>query len=163
MKFLQGNEEKEAVLYLKKALEVTKESTCGRAHCGAVIVKQSTIIGRGFNSPPKDLESQRRCHRKNELPKDFKSDMTCCIHAEVRAINDALLNNPKDLSGSRIYFMRRTVDNEITKSGDPYCTICSKAVLDAGIKEFVLWQEKGIALFGTEEYNDLSFASDRRR
>ena len=72
MKRLKGKEEKNAMVYLEKAGVIAKTSTCFRAHCGAVIVKNNEIIGSGANSPPKNKESQRRCHRKKELPKDFK-------------------------------------------------------------------------------------------
>ncbi|MBI5804039.1 hypothetical protein HY450_02240 [Candidatus Pacearchaeota archaeon] len=36
-------------------------STCKRSRCGAVIVKDNMIIGRGFNSPPQNKEENRRC------------------------------------------------------------------------------------------------------
>ena len=163
MRYLDGIEEVEAIQFFDAAAEIAKSSKCGRAHCGALIVKDDTIIGSGVNKVPGAIESQRRCNRKDELPKDFKSDMTCCIHAEVSAIHDAMLTNPDELMGSRIYFMRRNVANEVQKSGKLYCTICSKAALDAGVAEFALWQEKGVAVFDTEEFNDLSFASKKTR
>lgn len=46
----------------------------------------------------------------------------------------------------------------IRAAGKPYCTLCSKMALDAGIGEFVLWQTSGLAAYGTDEYNTLSYA-----
>ena len=85
------------------------------------------------------------------------ADKTCCVHAEQRAIMDALKKNSQELKGSTLYFIRLDLDNNILKAGRPYCTHCSKLALDSGIKQFVLWHEEGIALYDTEEYNELSF------
>ena len=74
-----------------------------------------------------------------------------------RAIMDALKNNPRKIAGSRIYFIRLDIDGKMAKSGKPYCTICSKMSLDAGIGEFVLLHEEGICVYEAEEYNTLSY------
>ena len=85
------------------------------------------------------------------------TDKTCCIHAEQRAIMDALSKNPIKLIGSRLYFIRLDDKDNTSKAGEPYCTICSKMALDVGISEFVLWNDKGVCVYETEEYNILSF------
>ena len=157
MFYLKEKEEKEALKYFDKVIEIAKKSTCERAKCGCVIVNSNEIIGGGFNSPPKNLENQRRCSNDKELYHKKVTDKTCCIHAEQRAIFDALKNNPKKLSSSRLYFIRIDENGNPTKSGKPYCTICSKMALDVGISEFVLWHEKGICVYKTEGYNTLSF------
>jgi len=157
MKYLSNQEEKEAINYFNQAAEIAKNSTCLRDKCGSLIVKDGEIIGQGFNSPPKNLESQRRCLDNKEKYHKKVKDTTCCIHAEQRAIMDALRKNPKKIIGSRIYFMRLDQARKPAKSGQPYCTICSKMALDAGIAEFALWHESGITVYSTEEYNILSF------
>lgn len=158
MRFLLDNEEKQARIYFNKTIEIARNSTCLRSKCGTVIVKNGEIIGRGFNSPPGDLESQRRCLiKKNEY--DLKvTDKTCCVHAEQRAIADALDRyNKEKLIDSTLYFARLDLEDNFLYAGDPYCTICSKFVLDAGIAEFALWHEQGICVYDTGEYNDISF------
>jgi len=155
MRFLKGGEERLALKSLIKAAEIALNSCCLRSKCGSIIVNHGRIIGIGWNSPPGNRRI-KKCF-KEDLPKDFISDKTCCIHAEDRAIRDALAKNPQELKGSRLYFIRLDKNNKITKAGSPYCTWCSKTALDAGIKEFVLWHEKGIAVYNTEEYNKLSF------
>lgn len=158
MQYLTNNEEQAALLFLEKAAEVAKSATCERAQCGSVIVKDGEIIGSGFNSPPGEHESQRRCACEKSSYDQKVTDKTCCVHAEQRAIMDALRHNPDKLAGSRLYFIRLDDDGKMTRAGMPYCTICSKMALDVGIAEFVLWQERGVAVFDTVEYNDLSFA-----
>ncbi len=156
MKVLSGSEEKEAMKYIDEAAKVALHATCERKKCGTVIVMKSKIIGKGFNSPPTNIESQRRCLNDKSSYDKRVTDKTCCVHAEQRAIMDALKNNPEKIVGSRLYFVR--LDKTKKKpSGQPYCTICSKMALDAGIKEFVLWHDSGITVYDTDEYNDLSF------
>jgi len=157
MRYLSGDEEKRALEYITKATEVAKNATCKRSKCGSIIVKSDEIIGTGFNSPPGDDEDQRRCFLKKDSYDIKVTDKTCCVHAEQRAIIDALQKNPSKLSGSRLYFIRLNKDGTPSRAGEPYCTICSKMALDNNLAEFVLWKEKGICVYNTKEYNTLSF------
>ncbi len=80
------------------------------------------------------------------------------MHAEQRAIMDALKSNPGKLPGSRLYVTRLDGGGrQEGLSGDPYCTICSKMALDVGITEFALPCEDGIRVYDAAEYNTLSF------
>lgn len=157
MRYLSGNEEIEALRYLDTAALTASSATCARHRCGSIMVKDGVIIGRGFNSPPADSEAQRRCSNSKDSYNKKVTDKTCCIHAEQRAIIDALKKNPDKVTGSRLYFMRLDSDGNKTRSGRPYCTICSKMSLDVRIKEFVLWHDDGICVYETDEYNTLSF------
>jgi dCMP deaminase len=47
---------KKAVEFFNIAAEVASKATCNRDKCGAIIVKENEIIGRGFNSPPREKE-----------------------------------------------------------------------------------------------------------
>jgi len=157
MKYLSGDEEKRAMEYMDKAAEVALNATCRRDKCGSIIVKDDEIIGAGFNSPPANKESQRRCSVSKGSYHEKVTDKTCCVHAEQRAIMDALRRNPEKIVGSRLYFIRLDEKGNKTRAGRPYCTICSKMALDVGVAEFVLWHEEGICVYDTEEYNTLSF------
>jgi deoxycytidylate deaminase len=163
MYILKGEEKEVAQTYLQKAIEIAQKATCSRSKCGCVIVKDDIIIGSGYNSPPNDLESQKRCsNSKNQYHKKV-TDKTCCIHAEQRAMFDALKNNSQNITGSRLYFIRLDEKNQpAVVTGMPYCTICSKMALDLGIKEFVLVYENGFHVFNTEEYNDVSFKYENK-
>lgn len=147
--------DEEGLPYLEQCAQVALSSPCFRSRCGSVIVNHGRIIGSGYNSPPKDIHIDHCI--KDALPDNFKSDKTCCIHAEQRAIMDALIHNSDDITGSRLYFIRLDEAGNKQHAGDPYCTICSKMALDAGIAEFVLWRPEGICVYDTHEYNLLSF------
>ncbi|MFH1210320.1 MAG: hypothetical protein V1645_00205 [archaeon] len=157
MRILKGVEERKALEHLVSASELASMSTCLRDKCGSEIVKDGEVIGRGYNSPPGGLESQRRCSNDKASYHRKVTDKLCCMHAEVRAIFDALRHNPDKLPGSTLYFARLGNDGKIAFSGKPYCTVCSKHSLDVGIAEFVLLHEEGVGVYTTEEYNDLSY------
>lgn len=135
MRYLSGDEEKKALEHINNVAGVAKNATCERSKCGSVIVRLDEIIGSGFNSPPQDIEEQRRCSHSKDFYHKKVTDKTCCVHAEQRAIIDALRKNSDKLSGSRLYFVR----------------------LDVGIVEFVLWHDEGVCVYDTKEYNELSF------
>ena len=157
MKFLSGKEEYNAEIYFDEAIKEALKSTCLKSKCGSVIVKDKQIIGRGFNSPPADLESQKRClQNKRDFDKKV-TDKTCCVHAEQRSIFNVLRNNPDEIKNSTIYFIRLNEKGNKIFAEKPYCTICSKMSLDVEIEEFVLWHKQGICVYNTEEYNILSF------
>ena len=106
MYYLSSEEEKIAENYIAQAAIIAMEATCERSKCGSVIIKNDKVIGVGYNSPPYNLESGRRCGCNKESL-DFKvTDKTCCVHAEQRAIMDALRNYPNEIKGSRLYFVR---------------------------------------------------------
>ncbi|MCX6755080.1 MAG: deaminase [Candidatus Nomurabacteria bacterium] len=142
--------------YFKEAGIEAEKSLCLRDKCGAIIVLGDKIIGRGFGAPVNDDITQRKCHLNLINSKKPKSDRTCCLHAEWRAIIDAI-KNMKDITGSTLYFTRVDEEGNILKSGEPYCTVCSRLALDNGIKYFALWHDDGIKLYNTKEYNDLSY------
>jgi len=156
MRILNGREEEEAGHFMEEAAKMARFSGCLKSHCGSVVVKNGQIIGQGCNSPP--LDQRIEFCIQERLSERFKSDIHCCLHAEQRAIMDALRNWPEQISGSRLYFIRLNLDGKRKYAGKPYCTICSKMALDAGISEFVLWHEEGICIYDTDEYNQLSFA-----
>ena len=70
MKILQDTEKQESRKYIEEAIKIAELSTCQRAKCGSIIVKNNEIIGKGFNSPPNEKNSQRRClNNKDEYQK----------------------------------------------------------------------------------------------
>lgn len=141
---------------MEKAAAVAARSLCHKAKCGSVIVKDWEVIGKGYNAPPLDKEENRTCDTEFASGKP-KYDQTCCMHAEWRAIFDALKSNSEKLFGSTLYFCRLDEHGSIKKVGKPYCTVCSRLALDAGIATFVLWHDDGICEYPTDEYNRLSY------
>lgn len=154
--YLGGEREQEAQYWMHEAGKVAERALCLRDKCGSVIVKDGRIIGAGYNAPPLDRIADRLCDRRFALPKP-KFDKTCCMHAEWRAVMDALRRNPDALPGSDLYFTRVDARGALKRSGQPYCTVCSRFALDAGVRTFALWQQEGIRAYPTAEYNTLSY------
>ena len=156
MEILQNSEFTERLINMLKFH--ARNSSCTRSRCGAIIMKNNLVIATGYNSQP--LNHCGKCF-KEELAPGFKSDKTCCVHAEQRAIMNGLKENPAHMKGSTLYFLRIDIDGYAKASGEPYCSICSKMALDAGIKYFALWRSApGVPkwhLYETEEYNHLTF------
>jgi len=139
------------------AATVASRATCTRSRCGSVIVRDGNIIGEGYNSPPAHSDTQRRCANEKSVYDAKVTDKTCCVHAEERAIMNAIAHHPDALSGSTLYFVRLDEKGNAKSSGKPYCTICSKLALDVGIASFVLLHKDGPHAYDTREYNDLSY------
>ena len=54
--------------YFKLAAEVAKSATCTHAKCGSIIVStDNMVIGRGFDAPPLELESQLYCDAEFDM------------------------------------------------------------------------------------------------
>jgi deoxycytidylate deaminase len=142
--------------YMREAAREAAKALCLRAKCGSIVVLNDEIIGRGYNAPPNDNISARKCTLDLVDSPKPKSDRTCCVHAEWRAITYAL-KNKKDIRGSALYFTRVDDAGEILKSGEPYCTVCSRLALDNGVAYFALWHEGGIKKYDTGDYNERSY------
>ncbi len=155
MRRLEGAEADRAHGFLAEATHVATSALCHRSRCGSVIVAGGKVIGRGANSPA-DGCALAECF-KGALPAAFRSDRTCCVHAEQRAILDALRRHPNQVAGARLHFIRLDEHGQPAPAGAPYCTICSKMTQVAGISEFVLLHPEGITVYGADEYNRLSF------
>lgn len=142
---------------LEELVRTARQATCSRSQCGSIILAKDSevIIGKGYNSRPCDMIAD--C-TKDLLPKDHKSDRTCCMHAEVRAIMDGLKNHPDKINGSQLIFVRLDEFGRPKPAEDIYCTICSKMALDAGVALFCLLTPSGWTAYRTDKYNDLSFA-----
>lgn len=157
MRILEGKEKQEAIKFLEEAARVAAGSLCLRAQCGSVIVKDEKVIGRGHNSPPQDNPDFRTCSCEYDIPTGFRHDRTCCIHAEQRAIIDAVKNR-NDARGSQIFFTRIDENKNRVPSHRLCCTICSRAVLDAGISEFILeWEDGTTRAWSADEFDRLSY------
>lgn len=157
MEKLSGLNKKAAQKWLGEAAKEATQATCHQAKCGCVIVQDGKLVGRGYNSPPNHDETQRMCGVGFDKSKKPKSDTTCCMHAEWRAIIDAFKTHASELDGSTLYFVRVDEQGNQLHSGKPYCTVCSRLALDAGIAQFVLSHEDGIVSYATSEYNQLSY------
>lgn len=144
--------------WIEAAAVEARGASCLSARCGSAIVsRRGRIIGRGSNGPAGDGKSRTCLQRDWRTADKPLYDRTCCIHAEWRAINDAMRHHSSALRGSTLYFMRVDSNGAWTRAGDPYCTVCSRLILEAGISNVVLWQDHGPRSFSAEDYNRLSY------
>jgi len=156
MRILEGQEAGAALIWFNKTAEVASRSLCRRALCGSIIVKDGEVLAEGFNSPPQNKDEYRTCLNEYDIPAGFRHDRTCCIHAEQRAIENARKKGV-DIVGSRIYFVAVDRDGKMINATDMKCTICSRAVLDAGIAEFAFYTAEGVRIYEPAEVNELSY------
>ncbi len=144
--------------FFEEAAQVATEATCLRAKCGSAIVAlDGRVIGRGYNAPPLGDESQRACTINFDLTRRPKYDKTCCVHAEWNAVLDGCGSAPDRMAGATLYFMRIDEAGNFTDAGDPYCTTCSRLVMQARVAHFALWNNNGADIYPLDEYNRLSY------
>lgn len=113
--------------FMKMAYLVAERSTCLRHHVGAVIVKNNTIIGSGYNGAPSGTKdcTELGCLRDQLGIKSGTRHEVCrAVHAEQNAIIQASLHNTST-EGAVIYCTHSP------------CIICAKMVANAKIKRFV--------------------------
>jgi deoxycytidylate deaminase len=158
MRRAEGTELEAIRPFFEAAAEVARKATCHNAHCGTVIVQNGEIIGEGYNGPAFDDEANRTCGNEYDPSVKPKFDITCCTHAEWRAILDACKRNADKIGESVLYFMRVDDKGDFTDAGDPYCTTCSRLTLESGIGEFALWNRDGADIYDAAEYNKKSYA-----
>lgn len=158
MQRIEGSEFETIRPFFEQAAEAARDATCLRAKCGSVVVKDSVVIGTGFNAPPLGDESQRLCTADMDYSKKPKYDKTCCVHAEWNAVIDACKTNADKLAGSVLYFMRIDQEGNFTDAGDPYCTTCSRFTMQAGVSEFALYNSEGADVYPLAEYNTCSYS-----
>jgi deoxycytidylate deaminase len=158
MKRVIGEELEKIRPFFEAAAETANDATCHRAKCGSVIVKVGVVIGAGYNGPPLGDENRRTCDSNWDYEKKPKYDLTCCIHAEWRAVLDACKNNADKIGGSVLYFMRLDDSGGFTDAGDPYCTTCSRFTMEAGVGEFALWNNEGADIYALPEYDEFSYS-----
>jgi len=114
--------------YFMNLLDVIKtRSTCLRRNVAAVIVKDKQIISTGYNGSAKGLKhcEEVGCLReKLGIPSGERHELCRGIHAEQNAIIQASLHGVS-VEGADIY---------VTCSP---CILCSKMLINAGIKRIV--------------------------
>ena len=154
MKKLHGKELEEGMAFINEAVKVAHNSPCTKSHRGCVLVKNGKIIATGYSGAPHD-KICRPCIRE-DIVDNSKTELCYAIHAEQRAILNALKDN-QDLSGSRLYHIK-VKNGVVLPTDDISCTLCSRFILETGIAEMALLHHDGLTVYDAEEYNNLSFA-----
>ncbi|HBC88835.1 MAG TPA: cytidine deaminase [Lentisphaeria bacterium] len=117
--------------FMDIAAVVATRSNCIRRHVAAIIVKDGRIISTGYNGTPRGI---RNCHEggcrrcASDAPPGTKLAECLCSHGEENAIVQAA------------YHGIAVKDSIIYTTFSP-CLICSKMIINAGIRE-VVYQDR---------------------
>ncbi|MEW5758772.1 MAG: cytidine/deoxycytidylate deaminase family protein [Candidatus Omnitrophota bacterium] len=114
--------------FLDVAHLVCRRSTCLRRNVGAVIVKNKRILATGYNGAPSGLRhcDEVGCIRdKLKIPSGERHELCRGLHAEQNALLQAALYGI-------------SVKDAILYITNLPCIICTKMIINAGIKEIVI-------------------------
>lgn len=117
--------------FMDIALLVSSRSTCLRRHVGAVLVFDKQIIATGYNGVARGLKhcTEVGCLREQlGIPSGERHEMCRGIHAEQNAIIQAALHGVST-KGATLYCTHQP------------CILCSKMLINAGIKKVVFQGE----------------------
>lgn len=113
---------------MRMAQLVKLRGTCRRRKVGAVIVRDKMVVSTGYNGAPRGVphcSSETGCLTDDEaIAAGRRASVCMAAHAEINAIVQAGYNNVS------------------VKGGTLYCTtfpcnFCSKAIVNAGVREIV--------------------------
>jgi dCMP deaminase len=106
---------------------VARRSTCLRRQVGAVLVKDKNILATGYNGAPSGVAHclEVGCLReKLRVPSGERHELCRGLHAEQNAIIQAAKHGTN-------------IDNAILYCTTMPCVICSKMIINAGIRRIV--------------------------
>ena len=106
---------------------VAKRATCLRRQVGAVLVVDKRLLATGYNGAPSGLAHclEVGCLReKNQIPSGERHELCRGLHAEQNVIIQAAFHGIR-IQGATLYCTNLP------------CVICTKMIINAGIKEIV--------------------------
>ena len=106
---------------------VKARGTCPRRQVGAVIVKDKRVLTTGYNGAPRNFPHpiDVGCLRDElQIPHGMLADICPCLHAEQNAIIQAAKHGT-NIDGATLYCTTMP------------CIICSKMLINAGIRRIV--------------------------
>jgi len=114
--------------FLQVAKLISKRSTCLRRKVGAVLVKDKRILATGYNGTPSGIEHCDKvgCIRANlKIPSGERHELCRGLHAEQNVLLQAALYGV-------------SVKDSILYITNQPCIICTKMIINAGIKEIIV-------------------------
>ncbi len=107
---------------------MAKRSTCVRRQVGALIVKDKRILATGYNGAPAGVShcEVMGCVRERlEVPSGERHELCRGLHGEQNAIIQAALHGV-------------SIDSSVLYCTHEPCSVCSKMVINAGIRTIVV-------------------------
>lgn len=120
--------------FMNIAHVVASRSNCIKRQVAAVIVKDKRIISTGYNGTPRGIKNcyEKGCPRCNsDVPSGEQLEQCFCSHGEENAIVQAA------------YHGTSLKDSTLYSTFSP-CLMCTKMIINAGIKEVVFAKEYSI-------------------
>ena len=114
--------------FMNIARLVAERSTCMRNRVGAIIVRDKHILATGYNGAPQGMRhcEETGCLRAElNIPSGERHELCRGIHAEQNAIIQAAAFG-MSIAGGTIYSTHHP------------CVVCSKMIINAGIKRIVI-------------------------
>lgn len=137
--------------FLDIALAVAKRSTCMRRKFGAVIVKDNTIVGTGYNGNARGVIN---CNDvgciKNIMhsPTGMAYDYCPAVHAEENAI---INSNRSDRINATLYIAGIDKDGKYTMALP--CQRCQRKIINSQIKQVIILKDDGNSMnINVQEY-----------
>jgi dCMP deaminase len=127
--------------FLNIALSVAARSTCLRRKFGAVIVKDNTIVGTGYNGTARGVTNCIDVGCIKDLmraPHGQAYDYCPAVHAEENAI---INSNRSDRIGSTLYIAGINSEGKYTIALP--CQRCQRKIINSQIKEVVILKDDG--------------------
>ena len=128
--------------YLALAQVVSQRGTCLRRKFGAVIVKNDEVISTGYVGAPRGRQNCSDlgyCIRqKLEIPRGERYELCRSVHAEANAIISA---SRDQMLGADLYLTGLENDGSYVKNAC-CCSMCKRLVINAGIKNVVIRDDK---------------------
>jgi len=137
--------------FLNIALAVAQRSTCLRRKFGAVIVKDNTIVGTGYNGNARGVIncSEIGCIKNiMRTPHGVAYDYCPAVHAEENAI---INSNRADRINATLYIAGIDPDGKYTMALP--CQRCQRKIINSQIKQVILLRDDGKPMtIDVEEY-----------
>ena len=129
--------------YLDLAEIVSQRTTCLRRRYGAVIVKNAEVISTGYVGAPrgrKNCTDLGYCIRTElQIPRGERYELCRSVHAEANAIISASRDKMIDAT---LYLTGVEVADGSYVSNSCCCSMCKRMVINAGIKEVIIRDDK---------------------
>ena len=126
----ENNMDKWDIRFIELAEYIGSWSSCYQENrqVGAVIVKDKRVLATGYNGAPSGVQSckdKKECLRKKlNIPSGTRHEICYAVHAEQNAICQAAKMG-LSVDGATIYVTHQP------------CTICTKMIINAGIKKVI--------------------------
>ena len=129
--------------YLDIAQTVAERCTCLRKKYGSIIVKDDVIVSTGYNGAPRGRQNcndLNYCMRDRlNIPRGERYELCRSVHSEANAIIAAARER---MLGSTLYMVCVDAKSGELVSGTTSCMMCKRMVINAGISQVVIRDDK---------------------